>query len=58
MGVSYSLVIPQGLQVCKWYLLWGLKSISRTYFGLFGATGITEQLTETSGLQGLVEGSA
>ena len=29
----------QGLQVCKWYLLWGLKSINRTYFGLFGALG-------------------
>ena len=29
----------QGLQVCKWYLLWGLKSVNRTYFGLFGATG-------------------
>ena len=24
-----------GLQVCKWYLLLGLKSINRTYFGLF-----------------------
>ena len=29
----------QGLQVCKWYLLWGLKSINRTYFGLCGAPG-------------------
>ena len=29
----------QGLQVGKWYLLWGLKSINRTYFGLFGAPG-------------------
>ena len=33
-------VYTQGLQVCKWYLLWGLKSINRTYFGLFGAPGI------------------
>ena len=31
----------QGLQVCKWYLLWGLKSINRTYFGLFGALGVS-----------------
>ena len=32
--------LTQGLQVCKWYLLWGLKSINRTYFGLFGAPGL------------------
>ena len=25
--------------MCKWYLLWGLKAINRTYFGLFGAPG-------------------
>ena len=35
-----ALVYSQGLQVWKWYLLWGLKSIHRTYFGLFGALGI------------------
>ena len=28
-----------GLQVYKQYLLWGLKSIYSTYFGLFGALG-------------------
>ena len=32
-----------GLQVCKQYLLWGLKYINMTYFGLFGAQGYTEQ---------------
>ena len=29
-----------GLQVCKEYILWGLKYLNRTYFGLFGATGV------------------
>ena len=28
-----------GLQVCKQYLLWYLKYINMTYFGLFGAPG-------------------
>ena len=37
---SIGIVYSQGLQVCKWYLLWGLKSINRTYFGLFGGPGI------------------
>ena len=31
--------IPLGLQVCKYYLLWGLKYVNMTYFGLFGAPG-------------------
>ena len=35
------LTLTQGLQVCKWYLLWGLKSMNRTYFGLFGAPGFS-----------------
>ena len=34
--------LTQGLQVCKWYVLWGLKSINRTYFGLFGALGYAD----------------
>ena len=28
-----------GLQVYKYDLLWGLKSVNSTYFGLFGAPG-------------------
>ena len=27
------------LHVCKQYLLWALKYMDRTYFGLFGASG-------------------
>ena len=42
-------VITQGLQVCKWYLLWGLKSINRTYFGLFGAPGLVDITTDHAG---------
>ena len=41
--------LTQGLQVCKWYLLWGLKPINRTYFGLFGAPG---KRIRMSGLRG------
>ena len=33
------LVTPLRLQVCKQYLLWGLKSINGTYFGPFGVLG-------------------
>ena len=29
-----------GLQVYKYYLLWALKYIDMTYFGLFGAPGL------------------
>ena len=29
-----------GIQVCKQYLLWGLKYIHNTYFGLFGSPGV------------------
>ena len=37
------IIYCQRLQVCKWYLLWGLKSINRTYFGLIGALGIGDR---------------
>ena len=32
-------ILSLALQVYTQYLLWGLKSINSTYFGLFGAPG-------------------
>ena len=31
-----------GIQACKSYLLWGLKHVINTYFGLFASPGIFE----------------
>ena len=39
VALKFRIYTP-GLQVYKWYPLWGLKSINSTYFGLFGAPGI------------------
>ena len=42
-----------GLQVCKCYLLWGLKYVNMAYFGLFGAPGF-----QNSGIYCMATGSS
>ena len=39
LGVLTTRALPLWLQVYKEYLLWALKYINMTYFGLFGASG-------------------
>ena len=45
-GVAGLVLFPKGSKYAKWYLLWGLKSINRTYFGQFGAPGFVGTLPE------------
>ena len=39
---SLNLGLSLGIQVCKYYLLWGLKYPNITYFGLFGSPGYVD----------------
>ena len=43
---SYQELLSLGLQVYKYYLLWALKYIDMTYFGLFGAPGFQKGLKQ------------
>ena len=42
--VYFQITVSLRLQVCKQYLLWGLKYINMTYFGLLRAPGMLRAL--------------